>query len=232
MGMYQNLKTLIKLERVQFHLTNKCNLSCIFCGARNFETPNELPDKKWIEITKELCELEPKQLTISGGGEPLIRGKLVTQIVDMIKGYRIEGALITNGTLLTRELAEKLVKNEWKEYRVSLHSSTAKLDEFLRGKKSAFFLSLKGFRKINYFKRRFKTSLPKTEIWMVITRFNFKEIERMIELAKRFEVNGISLKMVNELGDQNKFSLLEDQLNWLKDFCRLNHLMIGMESSS
>jgi radical SAM protein with 4Fe4S-binding SPASM domain len=205
-----------QLERVQFHLTNKCNLDCIFCGVRNFNKTQELSDKKWIKLAKELCEFGPKQLTISGGGEPLIRMKLAAKIMNIVKSSGIEGAIITNGTLTTSNFAKKLVEIGWDEYRVSLHSPNSEMDKFLRGRES-FFLTIKGIEKINYFKKLFKTPFPRTEIWMVLTRYNFMEIEKMIELAKKIEVNGISLKMVNEPNEEKKFSLSLHQLNWLKN---------------
>jgi len=206
------------LQRVQFHLTNKCNLRCLFCRARNVKIRKELSDEKWLDITRELCEFKPKQLTISGGGEPLIRKNLATKVMEMVKACDIEGALITNGTLVTSDFAKKLVEIGWNEYRISLHCSSSKMDKYLRGKENAFSLTLDGIKKINYFKKMSRSVLPKTEIWMVLTRYNYMEIEKMIKLAKRFGIDAISLKMVNEpSNEEKKFSLSIEQLKWLKN---------------
>lgn len=44
---------------MQLQPTQKCNLTCRFCWRNIYSRPEELPDEKWKEITKEAVEVAP-----------------------------------------------------------------------------------------------------------------------------------------------------------------------------
>jgi radical SAM protein with 4Fe4S-binding SPASM domain len=185
----------IKLKEAQIHLTDKCNLKCIFCDNPN---PNakDLPDEKWYEIVKDICDLHPFRLTISGGGEPLLRPNLLIKILSMAKSAEVKTSVITNGTLVTKELAKKIVETKCDEWRESIHATTPKLDRFLRGKN----LLLQSFRGISYiveWKKKLKSNFPELAIWMTLTKFGIHQIEDMIKKAASLKIDSVFLRMVN-----------------------------------
>ena len=63
--------------QLQFHLTNFCNLKCIFCPTRalvrseDLKVEKELSTKEWLRILNEAIELGVQEFHICGGGEPL-----------------------------------------------------------------------------------------------------------------------------------------------------------------
>jgi radical SAM protein with 4Fe4S-binding SPASM domain len=170
-------------------------LRCIFCDNQKLNV-DDLPDEKWHEIVEELCDLNPFRLTISGGGEPLLRAKLLLEILNIGKYRKIKTSVITNGTLVTKSLAKEIVESECDEWRESIHATTPRLDEFLRGK-NMLLQSFNGIKYISEWKRKLNSDLPKIAIWMTLTKFNIHCIQPMIKKAASLGVNSIFLRMVN-----------------------------------
>lgn len=204
----------LKLTKVQIHPTHHCNLKCIFCDVpiRNAKRI-DLPEDKWISVTRELCKLNPQTVTISGGGEPLLRINLLLTVIKMLYSHEIGIELITNGTLISDDMA-KTIAECCDDYRTSLHATSIKIDEFLRGMKSSIELSFEGIKKIVYWKNKMKRENPKIDIAMVITQFNVNEIEKMIKKASSLGVNKVSLRIVHKWGE--KYRPSQKQMEDLK----------------
>lgn len=185
----------IKLKELQIHLTNKCNLHCIFCDIPNQGT-EDLSDDKWEEITQDICYLKPFNLTISGGGEPLLRSQLLMRIIRMVKEEGIKTSVITNGTLVSQKLAREIVESECDEWRESIHTPFTKLDELIRGK-PYLRKSFRGISWIAKWKEKLKSKLPKLVIFMTLTKFNIHHVPAMIRKASLLKVNSILLRIVN-----------------------------------
>lgn len=203
-----------KLVKVQIHPTHHCNLKCIFCDIpiRNVEK-KDISDDKWLSLIKDLCELRPNIVTISGGGEPLIRTNLLIDIMKMLKSADIKIELITNGTFISDEVI-KTIAECCHHYRVSLHATSEELDEILRGKKGSVNMSFEGIRKIAEWKKKFGREEPTIDIAMVLTKFNVSEIDKMIKKAAEAGANRISLRIVHKWG--KKYRPSEEQMKNLK----------------
>lgn len=100
------------------HLTNTCNLSCSYCyihkfpGSMSFETA-----KKTIDKMYESCKLnEYEEIHIRfAGGEPLLKFDIIKNVIEHYKhsdtSIKIKFGIITNGTLMTREIAQYFKDN-------------------------------------------------------------------------------------------------------------------------
>jgi radical SAM protein with 4Fe4S-binding SPASM domain len=192
----------LKLTKTQIHPTHYCNLKCLFCDVPiRCAGKIDLSEEKWTSLIKELCELRPQIVTISGGGEPLLRTNLLIQIMKILHSHDIDIELITNGTLVSDEVA-KTIAECCNDYRVSLHATSMKMDEFLRGVKGSINLSFSGIKKIIRWKNKMKNENLKIDIVMVITKFNLGEIERMIKKASTLGANKVSLRIVHKWGEK------------------------------
>jgi radical SAM protein with 4Fe4S-binding SPASM domain len=219
-----------KLERIQIHLTNKCNLKCAFCDVPFRRWGKDLSDGKWLELIKEINELRPHEVIISGGGEPFLRSELLIKIIKDLKENGIKIGIITNGTLISEEIAQALV-NFCDDLRISIHGTTPKEDAFLRGVNGSLKLSEEGIKRVVYWKEKMKREKPLIDIAMVLTRFNIMRIPQMIKNAIKLKVNVITLRIVNELFKRKRFSPSEKQLKFLaknlekyKNIAKLNGL--------
>lgn len=121
------------LNPITVHLMphNSCNQNCTFCayrmeGSRNAEGFNpkaSIPWENMVGLLDEFAELGVKALEITGGGEPL----LYPDVHDLFRACAEVGfdtALVTNGTLLTPELADALFATRLKWARVSIDAGT------------------------------------------------------------------------------------------------------------
>src|SRR4051794_38921206 len=92
-----------------WEVTKGCNLRCVHCRATATElsSPTDLPTSRAFEIIDQIAGFANPILVLSGG-EPLYR----SDIFDLAtcatqKGLRV--ALATNGTLVTKDIAKKIV---------------------------------------------------------------------------------------------------------------------------
>jgi len=110
-----------KLLRVWFHITNQCNLRCVYCFVPT--TPEKMPLPLALRTISRIV-LEAKQRGYTeivcnfGGGEPLLAFDNLVKIVDLGKreakknGLKLRFGVITNGTLITPEVARVLKREE------------------------------------------------------------------------------------------------------------------------
>ncbi|MEM5829494.1 MAG: radical SAM protein [Candidatus Aenigmatarchaeota archaeon] len=224
----------VQLKKAQVHLTNKCNLKCIFCDIPiRYRGCVDLEDEKFIQVTKELCELKPEIITISGGGEPLLRPKLISFMVKSFHSYGIESEIITNGVLITDKIA-KIIAECSSLYKVSLHSTSVKLDEFLRGVRGSLKMSFEGIKKVAKWKAKMKKDKPEISIVMVLTKHNINEIEKMIKIASKFKVNKISLRIAHKYGeiykpDSFQFRYLQKNMKHFEDLAKRKNIVLDQD---
>lgn len=115
--------------------TNRCNLTCKICWLRGVDVEsvlqNELSDERMLELVDECADLGVKHWVIIGGGEPLMRGSSLISLCQRISDRNMTGILQTNGTLLKKKYAERLVDMQWQQInRVQIFWNKA--DEGLR----------------------------------------------------------------------------------------------------
>src|SRR5512140_2940599 len=104
-----NGKGSLKPRLIFWEVTKGCNLRCIHCRATATElsSPSDLPTSKAIHIITQIATYASPILVLRGG-EPLYR----RDIFDLAhfaneRGLRV--ALATNGTMVTKEMAKKIV---------------------------------------------------------------------------------------------------------------------------
>lgn len=92
-----------------YEITLRCNMRCIHCGSSAGKNRiNELTTEEWNNVTKQLADLNCKEITILGG-EPFLR-KDWYEISKEINEYGIKITYITNGLLIDNKTIEKIKK--------------------------------------------------------------------------------------------------------------------------
>lgn len=92
--------------KVYVDITARCNLRCRYCY--HFDSPaavaSDLPASEWLSFFNEMERAGVLTVNISGG-EPLLRPD-ISAILSSFAGGRLRFELITNGSLLTPDLAD------------------------------------------------------------------------------------------------------------------------------
>ena len=120
---------------MQFEVTSKCNLRCKHCYNRSGEnkTPDAMTAEAWIEFAKKLVSKGGLfEVTISGG-EPLLLGEKLFELMDVLHADKTTFNLISNGYLLDKKILERLQKYRFYWVQISLDSYSAKLHDEFRG---------------------------------------------------------------------------------------------------
>ncbi len=168
--------------------TNRCNLKCKFCWQRSHERMglvdlnNELPEEKLLQLVEEASKLKVEEWLISGGGEPLVRYETTIKIMKKIKEKKMNGDIITNGTLFQEKDIKDLVKLGWDRVRFSINGPDAKTHDYLVNKKGSFEKSIRAFQLFNEYKKKFKTEKPELGFNTVINSKNYDKFPQIIKL--------------------------------------------------
>ena len=132
-----------KLTYLFFELTDACNLLCLHCGSRacpnNRTYLSELSIRKVLESVAQ--EYDPSQIMIClTGGEPLLHPSFFS-ISSYARKLGFSCGITTNATLITKEVASKLIQNGVGSVTVSIDGLEATHDLFRIGV-HAFILTI------------------------------------------------------------------------------------------
>lgn len=193
-------------------VTDKCNLNCVHCDFKATiedsetyrEDREELSKEELLSVVDRANEMNIKQVIIVGGGEPFCASEKVMEVMKRIKEYNMEGVIVTNGTLITKEMCRKLVEINWNLLCFSLDGPNAKVNDELRGE-NVFGKAVKNILRINYFKEQMNEDQPKIQIMSVVTNRIHDKMGEMIELANYLDSNEVKLLNLTVHNEKNKW---------------------------
>ncbi len=116
---------------LQVEPTIRCNLKCVMCDRTFWDrTAPDMTFEEFKGIINQFSYL--RNLQIQGLGEPLLH----TQIADFISYAKsrniVNVALITNGTVLTEQVGQRLIDSGLDHMGISVDSPIASEDEQMR----------------------------------------------------------------------------------------------------
>jgi radical SAM protein with 4Fe4S-binding SPASM domain len=159
-----------ELNTVWFHVTRRCNLSCVYCYAGgSMQLERELSITEINRTLGEIATLGPYLVYITGG-EPLMRADLWE-----IEPHGLRLRLITNGTLVDEGNYRKIA-DKFAEVQVSIDGPDPETHQLMRPNGS-FDASMKAMRLLGQlpFERRI--------ISCTATRLNYERIPEMVPWA-------------------------------------------------
>jgi Fe-coproporphyrin III synthase len=130
---------------VVWNVTQQCNLNCVHCYSRskNIQYTGELTTAEGKALIKDIADFGSPVILFSGG-EPLTRPDIF-DLIEYAGNTGLRTVLSTNGTLITKEIAEKLFKLNLSYIGISLDGIGDTNDTFRRVKGS-FDAALQGIR--------------------------------------------------------------------------------------
>ena len=183
-----------RITSLYIELLDCCNAYCPYCYNNSGATKSSLINKEDIKKLLEHCPMNINAISLSGG-EPLLHPDFFS-ILHMITEREYQTQIITNGTLITREIATKL-----KEYspivRISFDSLNAKTYNFRKGKDlfSAAIRGILNMREVEY---------SKLSVRINVDYDNIDEIEQMLETLEKWGVGEVYLSLITSAGRGNR----------------------------
>jgi sulfatase maturation enzyme AslB (radical SAM superfamily) len=169
---------------VLFHITDYCNLDCKHCFINAKHTrENEYTVHEVSTILSDMKTLKALNVTFSGG-EPTLHEDLIPILRDANrKGLNV--SLVSNGTLITEELADNL--SELVNCVLISIDGPENCHDAFRGQKGAFKKTMRG---INVLK---KAEIP-FGLQFTVTKESFPYTEWMAETACKLGAQSLKLE--------------------------------------
>jgi AdoMet-dependent heme synthase len=199
---------------VAWEVTRSCNLACGHCRASSVRGPyeGELNTETCRQLLDEIAAVG-KPVVILTGGEPLLRPDIdeIAAYGDR-KGLRM--VLATNGTLVTGDVAVKLIRSGIRRVSISIDGPEAASHDAFRGVPGAFAGAMAGIAAM-------KQAGLEFQINTTITRANLPQIREIHDLAHRLGAAAHHIFLLvptgraKEMADQAITPLAyEETLNW------------------
>lgn len=190
--------------RLELEPTDRCNLNCLFCWrqdpvriANSIKTElEETSDDRLRRLVAEACDLGIREWRIGGGGEPLLKRRVLVPMMVELKRRGVTGLLTTNGTMFKPDDIKALVEAEWDLIEFSIDGPEAAVHDRLRGLTGAFNNAITALETFATEKRRQRKKLPRLAINTVLVKDNYQLIPDMIEMCRRFDVEIFSLNPI------------------------------------
>ncbi len=207
-----------KPRLIFWEVTKGCNLRCIHCRATATElmSPKDLPTARALDIITQIAAYANPILILSGG-EPLYRRDIFELArFGTDKGLRV--ALATNGTMVTKELARRIVESGVKRVSISLDGADSTTHDTFRGIPGAFDAAVYGLRNL-------KELGMSVQINMTIARHNARQLPQVLDLARGIGADALHTFLLVPVGcgvDIAKEQMVapdeyEEMLNWFYD---------------
>lgn len=158
-------------------VTEKCNMRCSMCDYWTRKPSKEMNFTDYLSALAKLKKLGIKIISITGG-EPLLRKDIFEIIKLFSKDFFV--VLNTNGTLINKEIAEKLKNSGLFAISISIDSLTKKHDK-QRGVSGTLAKALNAINLL-------KDSDINLSMKAVLTKLNENEIEDLIQFAKNNDI--------------------------------------------
>jgi SynChlorMet cassette radical SAM/SPASM protein ScmE len=177
---------------VRILLTNRCNLNCNFCliDAQKNANKEELQTNDWLNFFERLKELRVFNVSISGG-EIFLRNDLLVLLKKLRENRMHRITLLTNGTLITEEIANQLNELNIKNISISVDGLEETHDQ-IRGTGS-FQKTIKGI--LNLINIGVKPMISFTPV-----RSNYKELRGLIDIISSMGLPSIQVNTLSPEG--------------------------------
>lgn len=185
---------------LNLELTSRCNLRCVMCpktvGFHTHKPDNEIPDAVLEKIIDQVLP-SVYHINLIGFGEPLLVRKKLEILLKECAHRHISINMITNGQLLSREVAEKLVEMKLFNINVSLDAAT---EETYRKIRNSDFINVKNnLKTLKEIKAKRDSQLPTLDLSFVGMIDNIKEFSDFILLAHDLGARKVVLQALSEV---------------------------------
>jgi radical SAM protein with 4Fe4S-binding SPASM domain len=184
-----------KLACAVWEFTRACNLNCVHCGSSaGKKREDELSTPEALKLCVDLKEAGCRGVALMGG-EPFLREDFWS-VAAKIKELGMELSVITNGTVFSGGIFEKLKALKPRAVAVSVDASSAELHDRIRGVPGAYEKSW------TFINRALEESLPVSVI-TTVHKLNLKELPA---IRDRLKGRGIAWQVQTAGAEGRRFS--------------------------
>ena len=216
------------LHSLFLEVTVDCNEHCRHCGSRCGDFKNEKPleleeYKKLLDEIKEDFDMSNLRICITGG-EPLLYKDFFT-LTAYVNQLGFHWGITTNGTLITKEIAEKLKANGMRTVSVSVDGLEDTHDWF-RQVPGSFQKTMEGIGNL------LEVGFSHVQITTVVHHKNYQELEAMYELFSKTGVRSwrvINVEPIGRAKDNPELMLTKEEYQGMIRFIKEHRHKGSME---
>lgn len=222
-----------RIKSIQLELTSRCNLSCKTCLKHDFEQVwqhHDLPETLYQKILADLPDTV-ESIHLQGWGEPLLVPH-IDQYIKEAKKRELQVSFTTNGSIMTEELAEKLVTSGLDAVTFSMAGGYANTQDRLRGNSS--FRSLQqSIRQLTATKKTVSVDSPKCAVSYLLTPETVAELPTAVKWCKTHGIDQFSTVHMTQTitREQNNLKLHGNQIAKSHKLLRRRTWMAGLFSA-
>jgi len=198
-------------------LGSKCNMRCIHCyyyspylqgpvhrvlRAGEIHNQSDMSEDIQMELVEELLNIGVYNFVLSGDGEFLLN-KNCMDIMERLKKSSSKCILNTNGTLLTKDMIDKLIKIKFDELRITVMAGTAEMyllthpgvkeDIFYNLKENLIYLAEK--------KKELGVKKPEATLVYIVISENYNGIFNFAEFAHSVKADRLLYRPFDDVDD-------------------------------
>lgn len=195
------------VRKLYIEPTTACNLQCSTCIRNVWDDPIAAMKQETFEhIVASFNSLpDLKRVVFTGFGEPLTHPR----ILDMIAAIRERDIAVTvgsNGLLLTPQMTRELVRLGVDRLVVSVDGVKPETYEEVRGADLAKVLE--NLHRLNEIKQEMNTLLPALGIEFVALKSNYKELDKLTNLAMELQASRVLVSNVLAYTEEMRSEIL------------------------
>lgn len=178
---------------VKIKLIYGCNLRCEMCNHWRERREKPLPIDAFMTLLDELASLGCHKVHFSGG-EPFLRPRVI-ELIERTAELGMRATLTTNGTLIDKALAKRLVRSGLRGVNVSIDSPVRKVHDRVRGVDGAW---KKARKTVRYLRRYAYKGKVTVRINTVVSRSNYRTLAGMPDFAGELGADALNLIGVDD----------------------------------
>lgn len=180
-----------QLKTMHLNLTYLCNLKCRTCRPEGYKYSVRNMERGTLEsIIADVFD-SLTHLRLDSSGELTLSPEL-EYVLNEASRRKISVFISTNGTRITKEIADLFVSSTVEKIQVSLDSPDKTTNEWIRlGAKHDEIIE--GTKQLVAAKKRAHASFPEIHFHGAILKQNVNQLCDMVDLAHKLEINGVTL---------------------------------------
>jgi MoaA/NifB/PqqE/SkfB family radical SAM enzyme len=191
--------------QAKIEITRRCNLNCGMCLRPHIA---KYPDMEFDVFKSILDEIGKNLLILSphGYGEPVIHPRF-QEFMEEVWNRRISIVLVTNGTLLTPEVASPFIR-KCKPWRITFSVDAGEKEAYERIRKGAKFEEVvENISNVVDLKKKYGVGTT-VSIYCTVGKYNHEQVIPLSKLASQLGVDEVSFTDLTIHG----YGLAEEQL--------------------
>jgi len=212
--------SLCKPTSIHLSITNKCSLKCKQCDIWKNQHNNEMSTDEIKQVISDLKRWLGSFTLNLAGGEPFTR-RDIFDIIDYSTKNQVEVSITSNGYLINKNIAERILESGLKSLNISLDGINPKTHDYIRNKTGCFKRVMKSIGYLNQ---------PDRKVCLVIATllmgYNMEEIIPLVNWVESKNLNGIIFQpLYNNFGRKYDAYWYKENEFWPNDTNKMNRVI-------